>query len=858
MATTIAGGLFDRPLHSDVARPAIQAPPVGSPALCDPMYDPFCDIDGNCLPGYALDIIGQCEYVTGAPPVTVTAPPTPTENPPTTTQQGNVTVIVNNAVTATDQGVQQVADAVNNAIQAGANAAVDVAKQAADAVASGIAGLAQKIWDGIQAAFGNIGSVLSSIAQIVWDNLSNIVKALGDGIVQLIQNIKDFLTPILTSIASSIDAVVKQIQNINDTLIQPIVTFYNETVKTISTLTVAIEQDLHEGIGGLLKIPGQLADQLGSFDASLQRTIQQLGTTNIETVKTGVTFAGETLPQPFGDAMAKALGGTTLTGTLKTTFGENVSISNETLATVSNEAIAALGPLLKEILDIIVNSFKGTFDQLHADWTDIGSVFVGLLDGILGLLTTVTAMGSLASPLIDAAEQEARKRVPTRKLDPATVVRAMQRGFLTSTAGLAEISTTGLDATRTQVLVDLSVFLADVNAALDWWYRGIITDDDLAANMKDHGITTDDQAAIRAASINLPSLTDLLRWKDFGLISDGEFTSNAKVLRYDDAQIQAILGTYQQRETAQTRAQLDGLLNNSSAGWLNKTLNTPVPDQVSLAGQRAGMHPDLVRYIWLGHWELPSVQQFIESYFRGYRTLTEVQQRMAVDNIPSELWDELIQIQRPLIPYRSIPSLVKNGLMSQTQAEAELAAHGFDLTHVELIMKSVNPPANTTAAKQAADIHTLSIANARELWGLGSLTDDQYTQILEAHGYTAELAAAQLKADAINLHVKNQKQTLADYLAQVEAGAMTPDDAISQLTAQGFTTAQVSKFALQVQKALTVSAKHPTISDMRTFIKAGLLSTDDFKAELQLQGWQEPWLSAWVALETPPASTTNA
>lgn len=857
-ATQLLGGLFDRPLvPKDGTALTARVRTDGGPdyPLCDEI-DAFC-IDGQCLPGYAVDIIGQCEYIEGGPQPFL--PPTPTTMPTETTAASpNVTVIVNNAVTATDEGVEQVASAVNSAIRAASDAASQIATDTATKVASGIKGVVDSIASGIASAFGNIGDVLKLIASTIWDNLKSIVGTIADNIGDLLSKIRDFLTPILTSIKDVVDTITKQVQLINDTLIKPIADLYNSTIKTVATLTTAIEQDLHEGIGGLLKIPGQLADQLGSFDATLNRTVQQLGTANKETITAGVKEFGDTVPTPFGAAMAKALGGNSITSVLSTTFGGKVNLSSESLQQVSQEAISGLGTLLREILSITVESFKDSFDNLHADWASVGSVFVGLLDGLLGIITTLTAIGAITEPLIEAAKEEANTLIPIVKLDPATVIEAMRRGILTSQAGITEISKHGIDKTRTQVLIDLDVFLADINQALDWWYRGIIGEDDLTANLTAHGMESSDQIAFKAGSVNLPSLADLQRWLDFGIITNGEFTTNAKVLRYDDAQITAILSTYQARETPQTRAQLDGLLNNSSAGWLTGTLNLPVPPDVSLAGARAGYHPDLVRYIWLSHWSLPSVQQFVQSYFRGLRTKTELEQRLAIENIPKEVWDELVQIQRPLIPFRSIPSYVKNGLMSESQAEDELAAHGFDLAHVQIILKAIKPVAAATTATAVAAVHTLSQSNAKTLWSEGAITDAQYTEVLEAHGYTADTAALQLKADAITEHIKAQKSTLADYTAQVEAGVLSLDDAVSQLTLAGFTTAQVAKFQVAVTKSLKVNAKHPSLGELKTFLKAQVIDIDVFKAELQAQGWTDPWLSAFVQLETAPPDTGNA
>lgn len=904
---TLLGGLFDRPLQpklqasTDAVTPAVQArvrsgsATIGlvRPTLFAPFPDDgstdgsegggsgggygedcpdgsFPDGAGGCIDlgtgvgggnpcgsGFVMDLIGNCipagGGIVGGILGGITGGGT------NTTSSGgpaNVVVNVNNAIDITDTGIQQVADEVKGAINQAAQEAGNIATQAAKTIAQSLGSLVNSIGRGLASAFSNIGSIISQIATFIWQNIKDIFSAIGNGILDLVQKIKDFLGPILSSISDTLTAITKQVQYINDTLIKPIADIYNTTIKTIATLTVAIQQDLHDGLSGILKIPSDIAAGLGSLDATLNRSIQQLGTINKETVTSGITFAGATLPQPFGEAMAKYLGGSVLTDKIKTTFGQSLTLSGESLQTVSNEAIQGLGTLLSEILHVVFATFKAPLDQMHADWASVESVFVGLLDGVLGLLTTLTAMGALASPLIDAAEQQARTSVPTRKLDPATAIEALKRGFLDLKTVTSEIATTGLDATRQQVLIDLSIFLADANQALDWWYRGIIDDTDLTANLSSQGMTAGDQTAFKAASVYLPSIADLLRWLNFGIINQDEFTQNCKYLRYDNAQIQTILTTYQDRIPAERLMRLQGLLNNSSAVFIQHTLNIPVPSDVQTAGQREGLHPDTVKYLWDGHWELPSVHEFIHLYFRGIRTLTEVQQRMSIANIPQELWDDMIQVERLVIPHRSVPNYVKLGVMSVAKATQELQAQGFSVEDTQIILASVQAAQNKTTTTASTAVHTLSLTNARELWSEGALTDLQYQQLLEAHGYTADMALIQMKADQINLHVKSQKQTLADLSAEVQAGVLSLDDASSQLRSNGFSDAQISRFQLSVAKALRVNVKHPSMADLAKFLKNDLITLTDYANELQAQGWADPWLSAFVALETPADSTT--
>jgi len=790
--------------------------------------------------------------------------PSPTGHPtfdelaaqPTQTSAGPITVIVNDVNTVTQQALDSIAAAVNTGVTSAVDSSVDVIKSLVGGIGDVLKDVAGKIWDGLKAGIeaiaSNIGNIISAIGKNIGAILKDVVSALGTAITDL----KNVLVDAISHIAPILDSITKTVKNINDTLIQPIATFINTTVKTIADLTVAIQKDLHEGLAGIVNIPGQIAGGLSTIDASLNRTVEQLGKTNQATATSTVDYEGKTLPPLYSASTAAMLTGKTVAGTIKSTFAQSVNLAPETLQQVSQEAIAALGPLLKEVLEIVWTIVKSPFDQQHADWSAVENVFIGLLDGVLSILTTLTAVGALVEPLLEAASEEARTRVPITKLDVNSIVSALRRGFLDDNGASVELQKLGFDSTRQQVLKDLAVTLATPEIAIGWWFQGIIAEDDLDANLKGNGFTPDDISALKQGSMHLPQVADIARWRHFGIIQDDGVRNLLKVLRFDDTQIQAFLDTEQTRETAAGRAQLQGRLDASDQGWLHDTFLQATPDNVVTAGAREGLHPDTTRLAWLAHWNLPSIQQWINSYFRGLRTLTEVEYAMTAANIPKEVWDETIQVMRPLIPFRSISTYVKAGYMSELQAEQELAAHGFDLGRINVILKAVTASSGKSAAITAQKIATLSISNARTLFDDGALTEQQYEQVLQQHGYSAELAAAQVQADQISAHTRQRKTTLNNLLAEVETGSTTIDDAVSQLQAQGFSNSEISVFQLKVARTMKVNAKHPSIGDMKAFIKAGYMTVTQFVLELQAQGWTDPWITMFAQMETPPNTTT--
>lgn len=766
--------------------------------------------------------------------------------------EGPITVVVNNAFSISQAAVAAITGSIQDAISNSAATTAKMVNGLFGGIGDFFKNLAGTLLDGLKSVLSNIGGVLQQIFNNIGSILKDVFSKLASDIFGILKQIGEFIYNAVKDIPDILHSISTQIQKINDTLITPIVTFYNSTVRTIATLTVAIENDLHEGLQGILKIPGDIAQGLTSLDATLQRTVEQLGIKNKEVSVSTVDYEGTKLPPLYASAGLAAYGGSPAKDKIASTFGETDHLNTESLQEISGQAISALGSLLEDILNMTGGMTKDAFNKLHADWTSIGSVFVALLDGLLSIVVTAASATALAEPLVEAAVEEAHKRVPITKLDIGTVQQAYQRQFLDEKTTDEELRTKGIDATRSQVLKDLTKYLADIGQAVDWWFRGLIPDDDLANNLKQHGVIDRDIELLKTGAQQLAPQNFIERWLNFGIITQDQATALLKQLRWTDAMIQGWTETRLQRISTQSRSQLDGRLNAAEAGWLNNTFLTPTPQSVVDAAQREGLHPDDARLIWQNHWTLPSYLSIIQSYFRGMRTYTEVGYMMQAQNVPHELWDELIQIMRPLIPFRSIPSFVKAGIMTEAQGRTELEQHGFDPLRADIIMRYATISKQPTAATAAQQIHALSIQNARQLFDDGVLAESDYVTILQAHGYSLELAQAQANVDQIAAHAKQRKQEMADLEAQVIAGTLQPNDALTQLSTDGFTAAEIARFSNTVNRALVKNIKQPSYSDLKTFFKAKLIDLQTFKDAMVNLGWQDPWLTAFLGLEATP------
>jgi hypothetical protein len=799
--------------------PSGVAQPLGVFGGSGGCYDEFGFFDPNC--GDPFGGIGGG----GGGTVVVPAP--------------QVTVNVTNAETIGKEVADTVAGAVKDGVTASAQAASDIAKDTADAVRTGIGGVVDKVVAGVGSALSAIGGVLSDIASWVWNNLTDIFHKIVDNIGTILSDLKDVIVPLIQKVADVVDAVAKQVQQINDTLLQPIADIYNSTIKTVATLTTAIEKDLHDGLGGILKIPTDIANGLSSLDASLQRTVEQLGATNREAINSDwKPMIGATVGAPLG-TIGETLKGIQGSGPIKTTFDQVTRLPNE----------CATGPITSWI--------EGLQNEIAASdsWWAKGLKII--LDGLLSLEFVLASLEQKK----ECYAEEARRNLPTTKLNPGDALEAWRRKFIDADGLKLELSSKGYDGARQSILQAMEVFLADINMAVDWWYRGIIDDADLQDNMEQHGITAADQRAIKAASQNLfpPDLAAEMYLRQ--LIDADALDRVWQRARMSDQERSGRFNTLlRPPNTAETirAAHLGALVGG---GFNIGTYRGQAPQSYIDTAARERVTPEVANVLWRSQWYVPDVNTMIQLFFRGIRTLKELHSVMDYWGIPPELRDDLIEAHRPLIPFRSIPNMVKKGVLSELDARKALEAHGFPEDVVLRLLKLADDTTSSTTAAQAQQLHGASLQAAKGLYLDGAITQAQYADILAQHNLTPEAVKLEVQFTDLTHAAAERKQTAQDIIDEALAGLLTIEDAQQQLAQANFTIEEQARYLAKLRSSAKKANKTPGEAELFKMLKAGIIDGDLYVSTLEAQGYSEDWanrlLELRIAPQAEPAGATD-
>lgn len=801
---------------------------------------------------------GPADIFSTLPPLFVTQDPSPPppESIDTTAQftQGpssGVTVVVNNAIRTVNNIGDQIGSIISQGIQDGADIATQTAKDSAVAVTQAVGGLANNILNAVQSGIQGIWDWLKKAADFIATNASAIIEFLGKHLADIGHAIANDLVPIITKIGSLVDTVATQIQKINDNLIQPITNVIVGSMNTITALTKAIEGDLHDGLKGLLQIPTDVAGAMTTLDATMQRTIEQLGAHNRENVDVVVNSGFHKEVGTHLDLLNGILTGAVPGSPVKTTFADRVTLPEPGASDISAEVMQAAWNGIKEMVAQIMKGGKHAIDDLSKGIPNLGSFGFDVVQLPLTLAVVVLTTLAELKPILEWMEEDAAGKAGLAKLSPGDALNAWVRGFISNENLSEELKVNGWDAERIKVMTDLQVFLLDTTTALDMFHRGFISEADLRANMVAKAVSTADQDAIILASWKIFGVDTALRSWRYGEIDDSALMAVLKINRYTDDEIAAFMDTaLRPEQTADyiSKTQRDGVI--SSHLVIDSTFEEPPPPFIA-AAKVEGVSPDVARTAWRASFQFPQLQQWLSLYFRGVRTHGELMSAMEYYRVPQNLRDDYIQANRALLPFRTIPGMLAAGTISETYAKQQLQAHGYDLTQTEALLAYSKTKAVAKPVAVADDLHALSVAIARSFWEDGAITDQQYTENLLAHGYSPTAASLTVETERLHALAKQHRQLGQDIVNEAMAGLISDDQALQQMAQNNFTAAEMAKLSKQLRSFRRAQSKLPSEDKLLAMTKAGVIDPPTYQQALGALGYASNWIQALVELNFP-------
>lgn len=660
--------------------------------------------------------------------------------------------------------VGQVVNVVKKAVK---NPIVDAVAGAALAAT----GLGAPIAGAIVAGAKKATSVLENVGGSV---LSTIAGPVGDAI-RAVQGV-------IGPIATVVNNIATEVRDINEHVIQPIVGPITATIAESRALLDGLKADLHGGITGLLRIPQTISDALTSEAAVFTRAVSQLGDHNAQVAST-------ILAPAIHDAAAGPLGKVTdaITG---------LSSAPEPAAPFLHEVDITEPSLAKPLSELTASLYKTMETQ--------GGIVGWIISRFMDLASWLPFLEAYLEPQAEVYKSEAWKSLPTKPLDPATVVAAMLRGVTSPDSGAEELARNGLDESRQAILTEMSHPLpgvGDLNTMRD---RDEITADQYLDIMRRLGYDETDAQRLWRVSHTVTGMGEAIR--------------------------------YASRLAAKQR------------GLAATTLDSLPPDAVVAAVQNAGVDVDALAAAWTNHWNTLPYSVWIDAYFRRLVTWDDVTAVLTDNAVPSELHELVRDTTRPLIQFRSIPGLVAAGIWDKATGLDKLKQHGYSDTDAEALLEYALKKAKPAATAAAPGLHALSQQEALAAYENGIITRDEASQLLAAHNLDARAVEVTLSLADLKEQRIARTTLVNDVVAQVENGTLTSDAASQQLTQAGLSVGEVAKAMQRISSARRKTVKLPGVAEIQSMFKKAIIDEATAGSTLSALGYADEWVSRFLQL----------
>jgi hypothetical protein len=752
-----------------------------------------------------------------------------------------VNVDVQNATTVADNSaasaVSSVAAAVSGALIAGNQSTGAIIQDVTDNILNDLLGTNGAITQGVNNAFASIGDVIQGVETGLINTLGGIGSTIANDLVSNLNPITGVLEALVIAITKQIGGLSGSIGQAVASVIPLIVAAVSNPIGALSGVLGSIERDISSHLAELAQSSGSVATSLGSIDFTLSNLLRNYETWDESFVENTTGYGkGETLHKDLS-TLAESLA-----GVFAAAVGNvEVKLSDQIVPPCDDFA-------LKEQLNNVWKAPDGITGLPKLIATAFASVIIWIITGLSG-----------PKKALEKADLFWNEFCPLETLPPAALVDAVLRGFLTYDDAALEAKRGDLAESRFHTLIDLATHQLSASELTEALYRGLITQEDFYANLAHQGWTGAQQVLQQGLGLALLSAENGIELLRRGTIDSPTLDKILKALRYDDAQRKAIASlafrppNFQETYDGNAERVALGRLNASISGDLDT-----IPPEILAGGRAQGLSDETMRQQWWQHWDSGSIATWVDLYFRGLATTDEVDAVFERNFIPSSIRDRILAAHRPLLQFRTVETMIRTGIMSDEDGRIQLAKHGYAPDTIDWMIKYAHRPGAATKAKNAAAQHSVALGIAKEEYIDGSISGDQFLAILTQHGYTVDGANTEVQVIDAHQAMLRRKEAAQLVIDEYGAGLIDEQTALAQLAVQGLTVQELAHAAHRIRAFRVKSAKHPSEADLNHFLQLSIITPDQYKAELKLQGYNQMWADSFLAWRQHPSSTVAA
>lgn len=261
-------------------------------------------------------------------------------------------------------------------------------------------------------------------------------------------------------------------------------------------------------------------------------------------------------------------------------------------------------------------------------------------------------------------------------------------------------------------------------------------------------------------------------------------------------------------------------------------LGQDLPSAFVQAAEKIGISREWAEKLWQSHWRLPSMTQGFEMFHRDVIDKDQLKLLMKAQDIVPGWRDKLIQISYRTLTRVDVRRMFRIGVLDRAGVIRAYKDLGYSQEGAENM-------ADFTEKSVRLETAGLSRGAIVKAYKEGHIDERTMRGYFEALGYSADvvnlyasLAVAEKAQDEVDELVK-------ELTAQFELGMISINGIRQALVNEGMETDQITVVMARIEKARSRNLKLPSRTDLENWLKARLISEEQFFADMQGLGYMD-------------------
>lgn len=624
------------------------------------------------------------------------------------------------------------------------------------------------------AALSNIESTATGA---ITDSVNSALSAFGTAAGTIFSKVGSTLETALGAIAKVVTDVISHVNKVIDAInkfLAPITKALQEIAQIYQTISTLVNVIEADLHNGILGIL-EIPLALSNGLTSLESALQRLSAT-------ATAAATDTVKNVLVPGMSSAIGdplkliNDTFSAPAETDYDLTAGIQPQTLEQ------CGVGP-----------GFNSKVARIQAELVKPSSIvdYLGKILSDVGWIALYLEAAVIAD--VECIKQTARLANPSELLGVGDVLEAVYRGILSDQQAEDEVRRRGFSPDRYKTLKENLVWLPDIRMSFTLFWRSVISEDELFAILAKLHLSKADATAL------LTAIPEPLNPREEIAVFGRE----------------AALGV----------------------NFLQASLGSVPPASARAKYLPLGLDESRATYDWLAHWRIPDPDWWLTRYVRGLGSLDDAENAAVALNYPEEILKDLLPTFQETIQQWMIPDILAAGMLDEQQALAYAKFIGMEDKSAAIMVQWGLSKAKAPVSALAANLQSVSAAQAKLMYEDHVVDEATYIQILEQHGYSPDAAQLTVALAKQEVDIKALTTLKADLLAEVDHGVISEAEMVSKLYAAGLSQLAVEAQVLKIKAAKVAKTKQPTLAEFTDWLKVGIIDGDTYVNDLVALGY---------------------